>query len=55
MAKNTEKTPGTHTPAPTPNIEYLGWWGFLMVWVKVFAITGVIVLILKYIFKVSLF
>lgn len=53
MSKNTEKTPGT--PTPNPNIEYLGWWGFLFVWVKVFAIAGVIVLILKYIFKVSLF
>jgi len=50
MNKNTKKTPVT--PTPNPNIEYLTWWGFLFVWVKVFSVVGVIVLILKYIFKV---
>jgi hypothetical protein len=53
MPKNTEKTPGT--PASNPKIEYLGWSGFALMLVKVFAITGVIVLILKYILKVPLF
>ena len=52
MSKNTEKTPGT--PTPNPNMEYLGWSGFALVLVKVFAITGIVVLILKYIFRISL-
>ena len=38
-----------------PHIEYLGWWGFLVMITKVFAITATIVLILKYIFRVPLF
>lgn len=53
MSKNTEKTPGT--PTPNPKIEYLSWWGFALVWVKVIAIGGAIVLILKYIFRLPIF
>lgn len=53
MSKDTEKTPGTKTP--NPNIEYLSWWGFALVWVKVISIVGGLALILKYIFKLPIF
>lgn len=50
MDKNTEKT-----QVPTgPKIVYLGVWGLFVVWGKVIAITTVIVLILKYVFKVPI-
>ncbi|MDO8804246.1 MAG: hypothetical protein Q7R35_07435 [Elusimicrobiota bacterium] len=48
MNKNIEKT-----QVPTgPKIEYLGVWGMFIVWGKVIAITAVIVLILKYVFRI---
>lgn len=49
MTQDKEKTPA---PASNPKIEYLGLWGFALVWLKVFALTAAIVLILKYVFKV---
>lgn len=51
MSNNTEKN-STDTKS---RIEYLGWWGFLLMLAKVFAITAATVLILKYIFRVPLF
>ena len=51
MDKNTQKTPLVNNP----KIEYLGLRGFALVWLKVIALTAVIVLVLKYIFKVPNF
>jgi len=48
MNKDVDKNSG----ATNPKIEYLGLWGFALVWFKVLAITAVIVLILKYIFRI---
>jgi len=51
MNNKTDKPEGGHKV----EIEYLGWWGFALIWVKVFAIGAVLALILKYIFKLPLF
>lgn len=48
MNKKTDKNPG----ATNTKIEYLGIGGFLLIWVKVIAMVAVVVLILKYVFKV---
>jgi len=48
MTKNTDNnTPG----ANKPQIVESGYWVFLLVWVKTFAVTAIIVLIFKYLFK----
>lgn len=50
MTNNKDKA----AAANTPKIEVLGLWGLLVVWIKVAAITAVIVLILKYVFGVPI-
>lgn len=50
MSDNTKK----NSSGGKPGVEYLGWWGFLLLWLKVFALTAVVVLVLKYVFRVPL-
>ena len=48
MNKNTNNAPS----ATGPHIEELGLWGFALLWIKVISSVAVIVLILKYVFKI---
>lgn len=50
MNKNTDKAP----VSSNVKIEYLGLWGTVRLLLKVFALTAVVVIIAKYIFKVPL-
>lgn len=51
MSKKTDK----NSPNTKPHIEYLGWWGSLLMVAKVAALTAAIVSILKYVFGLPLF